>query len=84
MSTQGTRRRRSGSKAGSLAGKSLKISTEQKIKIAKQGNHFFAFEIMKRKHFTTFNLIYNLTTLVRASKGGQTLTKTFINRRNII
>ncbi len=38
MSTQGTRRRRSGSKAGSLAGKSLKISTDQKIKIAKQGS----------------------------------------------
>ena len=46
MSTQGTRRRRSGSKAGSLAGKSLKISTDQKIKIAKQGS-LFCFVIIK-------------------------------------
>ena len=36
-STAAGRRRRSGSKAGSLGGKSLKIMTEQKIKIAKSG-----------------------------------------------
>ena len=39
FSTTGTRRRRSGSKAGSMAGKSLKISTDQKIKIAKRGTY---------------------------------------------
>jgi hypothetical protein len=77
MSTMGSRRRRSGSKAGSLMGKSLKISTDQKIKIAKKGNlksislqkryyicFYIAFFISKPGNFETALMINMIMAIV--------------------